>query len=109
MSQATPHGAPGTAQAVQPEAVVARLRSHARVLVLPCLVLVADVAALGYFGGTFEEAWLNWVVVGAAVLVAVLGFLVPLIAWLDRKSVVEGKSVDVGRGRRSKTKKGAEV
>ncbi|HLU63049.1 MAG TPA: PH domain-containing protein [Protaetiibacter sp.] len=98
MSQATPHGAPGTAQAVQPEAVVARLRSHARVLVLPCLVLVADVAALGYFGGTFEEAWLNWVVVGAAVLVAVLGFLVPLIAWLGRNYTITTRRIVLRSG-----------
>ena len=32
------------------------------------MVLVADVAALGYFGGTFAEAWLNWAVLAAAVV-----------------------------------------
>ena len=78
MTQATPSGAPGSAHAVQPEVVVARLRSHGRALVWPCIVLVADTAALGYFGGSFAEAWLNWAVLAAEVLVAVLLFLVPL-------------------------------
>jgi uncharacterized membrane protein YdbT with pleckstrin-like domain len=98
MSQATPHDAPGAAHAVQPEAVVARLRSHGRVLVLPCLVLIADVAALGYFGGTFDEAWINWAVLGAAVLIAVLGFLVPLIAWLGRNYTITTRRIVLRSG-----------
>lgn len=98
MTQATPSGAPGAAPTVQPEAVVARLRSHGRALVWPCLVLVADAAALGYFGGTFAEAWLNWLVLAAAVLVAVLLFLVPLIAWLGRNYTITTRRIVLRSG-----------
>ncbi len=93
MTHATPGGVSGAPQPVQPEAVVARLRSHGRALVLPCLVLVADAAALGYFGGTLPEAWQNWLVLLAAVLVAVLLFLVPLIAWLGRNYTVTTRRI----------------
>ena len=104
MTQATPYGAPGTASgassasSVQPEAVVARLRSHGRALFWPCIVLVADAGALGYFGGTFEEAWQNWAVVAAALLVAVLLVLVPLIAWLGRNYTITTRRIVLRHG-----------
>jgi uncharacterized membrane protein YdbT with pleckstrin-like domain len=98
MTQATPSGAPGAAHAVQPEVVVARLRSHGRVLFWPCIVLVADAAALGYVGGTFAEAWLNWLVLAAAVLIAVLLFLVPLIAWLGRNYTITTRRIVLRSG-----------
>lgn len=88
----------GGSHGVQPEAVVARLRSHGRVLVLPCLVLVADVAALGYFGGNFKEAWQNWAVLAGAVLVAVLFFLVPLVAWLGRNYTITTRRIVLRSG-----------
>lgn len=93
MTHATPGGAPATAHAVQPEAVVARLRSHSRVLVLPCLVLVADAALLGYFGGTLPEPWHNWLLLAGAVVVAILLFLVPLIAWLGRNYTITTRRI----------------
>lgn len=83
----------GAVQAVPPEAVVARLRSHGRAMVLPCLVLVADAAALGYFGGTFPEQWQNWALLAAAGLVAVLLFLLPLIAWLGRNYTITTRRI----------------
>src|SRR5690606_2374501 len=67
--------------------------SHARVLFWPCLVLVADAGALGYFGGTLPEAWQNWAVLAAAVLVAILGFLLPLIAWLGRNYTITTRRI----------------
>ncbi|RQP12632.1 MAG: PH domain-containing protein [Microbacteriaceae bacterium] len=93
MTHATPSGVPGTAQTVQPEAVVARLRSHGRAIVLPCIVLVADAAALGYFGGTLPEPWQNWLLLTGAVLVAVLLFLLPVIAWLGRNYTITTRRI----------------
>ncbi|QNO38938.1 PH domain-containing protein [Protaetiibacter sp. SSC-01] len=72
---------------------MARLRSHGRALVLPCVVLVADAAALGYFGGTLPEAWQNWLVLAGAVLVAVVLFLLPLIAWLGRNYTITTRRI----------------
>jgi uncharacterized membrane protein YdbT with pleckstrin-like domain len=98
MTQATPPGASGSVHTVQPETVVARLRSHGRALFWPCLVLVADAGALGYFGGSFAEAWQNWAVLAAAVLVAVLLFLVPLIAWLGRNYTITTRRIVLRSG-----------
>lgn len=98
MTYATPGDVSGSVGTVQPEAVVARLRSHGRVLVLPCLVLVADAAALGYFGGTLPEAWQNWAVLAGALLVAVLFFLLPLIAWLGRNYTITTRRIVLRSG-----------
>ncbi len=98
MTHATSGGVSGTVQTVQPEVVVARLRSHGRALVLPSLVLVADAAALGYFGGTLAEPWQNWLVLGGAVLVAVLFFLLPLIAWLGRNYTITTRRIVLRSG-----------
>lgn len=83
----------GAVQAVPPEAVVARLRSHGRAMVLPCLVLVADAAVLGYFGGTLPEEWQNWALLAGAGFVAVLLFLLPLIAWLGRNYTITTRRI----------------
>ncbi|MFT4029049.1 MAG: PH domain-containing protein [Protaetiibacter sp.] len=98
MTQATASGASGSVHSVQPESVVARLRSHGRVLFWPSALLVADAAALGYFGGTFAESWQNWAVLGAAVLVAVLFFLLPLIAWLGRNYTITTRRIVLRSG-----------
>lgn len=98
MTQVPPTGSSGSVQTVQPEAVVARLRSHGRALFLPCLVLVADVGALGYFGGTFPEEWQNWAVLAAAALVAVVLFLLPLVAWLGRNYTITTRRIVLRHG-----------
>ncbi|QEO08644.1 PH domain-containing protein [Protaetiibacter larvae] len=90
--------ASGSAQTVQPETVVARLRSHGRALFWPCVVLIADVAALGFFGGTFPEPWQNWAVLGGAVLVAIVLFLLPLLAWLGRNYTITTRRIVIRGG-----------
>jgi uncharacterized membrane protein YdbT with pleckstrin-like domain len=82
----------------QPEVVVARLRSHARALFLPSLVLIADVGAVAYFAGTFPEDWQNWAVVGAGVLVGILFFVVPLLAWLGRNYTLTTRRIVLRQG-----------
>lgn len=93
-----PASSGGPVQTVQPEAVVARLRSHGRVLFWPCLLLVADLGALGYFGGTFPEAWQNWAVLGAAAAVAVLLVLLPLVGWLGRNYTITTRRIVLRSG-----------
>jgi len=78
---------------VQPEAVVARVRSHGRALFWPSVVLIADACALGYFGGSFDEEWLNWGVLAAAVLIAILLFLLPLLSWLGRNYTITTRRI----------------
>jgi uncharacterized membrane protein YdbT with pleckstrin-like domain len=87
-----------TAEQQPPEEVVARLHPHSRVLFWPSVALVAACAAGGYFGSWFELDWQNWVVRGAAVLLAVLLWLVPLVIWLGRHYVITTRRVVLRRG-----------
>ena len=93
MTLTGPSTSPTGAQPVQPESVVARLRSHGRAVVLPCVVLIADAGALGYFAGTFNEDWQNWLVVAGALLVAIVVFLVPVVVWLSRNYTITTRRI----------------
>lgn len=89
----SPYPPSGAVAAVQPESVVARLRSHGRVLLLPCIVLLADVGALAYFGGQLPEPWQNWALLAAAVVVAIAFFLLPLLSWLGRNYTITTRRI----------------
>lgn len=74
-----------TTQPATPERVVARFRRHARVLILPVLLLIAVAGVAVYALLVLTEVW-QLVAVGAgAVLVVVLGTLLPFLAWLTRR------------------------
>lgn len=84
MPPATGPAAPTTPPAT-PERVVARFRRHARVLILPVLLLIAVAGVAVYALLVLTEVW-QLVAVGAgAVLVVVLGTLLPFLAWLTRR------------------------
>ena len=68
--------------------VFARLHSHARGLVIPCLILIAAGGFIGYSMRGLREggSWLTWAwLVGIA---AVLLGLVPILAWLRNRVVI---------------------
>lgn len=71
-----------------PETVVAELRTSVGMLVLPSILLVAAVAALGFFGLRLGEPWQRWAVAGGAGLVILFGFAVPLWFWASRRYTV---------------------
>lgn len=75
----------------EPERVIARVRSHARALALPSLLLVLVCAGVGYLGGSLPEAWQNLAVLGLAVLLVVVGWFVPLCGWLARNYTVTSR------------------
>ena len=81
-----------------PEAVVARLRPHSRVMFWPSVALVVVCAAAGYFGGRFDADWQNRLVLGAAVVAIVLLWLVPLLVWLGRHYVITTRRIILRRG-----------
>ena len=81
-----------------PEAVVARLRPHGRAMFWPSLALIAILAAAGYFYGTFDEPWQNLAVLGAALLLALLLWLLPLLAWLGRHYTITTRRVVLRSG-----------
>jgi len=81
-----------------PEAVVARLRPHGRAMFWPSLALIAILAAAGYFYGTFDEPWQNLAVLGAALLLALLLWLLPLLAWLGRHYTITTRRIVLRSG-----------
>jgi uncharacterized membrane protein YdbT with pleckstrin-like domain len=87
----------GTGEVV-PEAIVAQLRPHARVLVFPSIALLAILAATGYFAGSFTPAWLNYVVLAASALLVIFLFLVPLIGWLGRSYTITTRRIVLRSG-----------
>ena len=83
---------------VAPEAIVARLRPHARALFWPSVALVVIAGATAYFAGTFRQGWLNWLVLAASGLLVILLFLVPLLAWLGRSYTITTRRIVLRRG-----------
>lgn len=80
------------------EAVVARLRSHGRAMFWPSVLLVAVAVAVGYFGGSFPEAWQNLAVIGGGALLAIVGFVLPLCSWLARNYTITTRRIVLRHG-----------
>lgn len=70
---------------VVPERVVARVRRHARVLILPVVLMIAVAGAVGYTVVVVPEPWQRLLIGGGALLVVVLGTLLPFLSWLTRR------------------------
>ena len=83
----------GYARESRPEKVVARLRPHARVLVWPTLLLFALAGATGYFVGNLPEPWQNAALLSGAIVLAVLGWLLPLGAWLTKRYTITTRRI----------------
>lgn len=81
-----------------PEAVVARLRPHGRAMFWPSVALVAVLGATGYFYGSFAEPWQNLSVLAAALLLALLLWLLPLLFWLGRHYTITTRRIVLRSG-----------
>ena len=79
------------------ERVVARLRRHGRVLVLPALLLIATVGATAYLVPALEGWPQTATLIGAAIVV-VLGCALPYLAWLTSRTTITTRRVIVRRG-----------
>ncbi len=88
----------GSAAAPPPERIVARLRSHARALFWPSLVLIATCGAVGYFGGQFTEVWESVLLYSSAAATVLLLFLLPLAFWLSRRYTVTTRRIILRHG-----------
>lgn len=88
----------------EPEVAVVRLRRHARVLILPALILLGTAFASGYFIGSFPDAWQNWLAVAIALLLVIGGVLLPLSIWLGNTITVTTRRVIVRRGLFTRTR-----
>ncbi|WP_231919362.1 PH domain-containing protein [Microterricola viridarii] len=87
------------AQSAAPaEHVIARLRRHGRMLFWPTILLLAVAGAAGYLGGRMPEEWQNIAVLVVAALLVLIGFVVPLLAWLSRRYTITTRRVIVRHG-----------
>ena len=76
-----------------PEVVIARLRSHARVLFWPTLFLIGACGVTGYYYGSLAEPWQNVLLLIGAGLVVALLWLLPLVSWLTRRYTVTSRRI----------------
>ncbi|MDJ0377139.1 PH domain-containing protein [Cryobacterium sp. PH31-L1] len=83
----------GYARESRPEKVVARLRPHARVLAWPTLLLFVLAGGTGYFFGNLPEPWQNAALLAGAILLALLGCLLPLAAWLTKRYTITTRRI----------------
>ena len=81
-----------------PEAVIARLRPHARVMFWPSLALIAAIGAFFYFFGSFEQLWQNLAVAVGAVLAVVFLWMIPLLSWLGRHYTITTRRIVLRSG-----------
>jgi membrane protein YdbS with pleckstrin-like domain len=86
------------AQGPPPESVVARLRPHSRALFVPTVALLADIGAVSYFAGSFPEQWMNFLLLGAGALFALLLFVVPVLRWLAQNDTITTRRVVIRSG-----------
>jgi len=89
---------PNETVSVQREAIVARLRSHARALIFPGLVLIATAGALGYFVGSFAEDWQNLAALTVGLVVIVVAWFLPFFSWLAKNYTITTRRVVLSRG-----------
>jgi len=81
-----------------PERAIVRLRPHARVLVLPSIVLVMVAGATSYGAFIVDELWQLLAVLGGGVLALSVLWLVPVLGWLSTQYLITTRRVVLRRG-----------
>lgn len=89
---------------MQAETSIARIRRHGRVLVIPTLVLLGVAFASGFFIGSLPELWQNLLAGFAAVLLVLLGVLLPFTVWLGNTTTLTTKRIIVRHGLLTRTR-----
>lgn len=86
------------------ERVIARLRPHARVLFWPSLLLIAGVAAIAYFAGSFVEDWQNLALLAGGGILLALIWLTPLFRWLGKRYIITTRRIVTRAGTFTRTR-----
>src|ERR1700712_4568640 len=100
MSDQSPAQSPtqSSVQSSVQESVVARLRPHGRAMFWPSLALIADLAIAGYLFDRFPLEWENLAVVIGAVVLGILLWLLPLLAWLGHNYTLTTRRIVIRSG-----------
>ena len=81
-----------------PERAIARLRPHARALVMPSVALVVIMGAAPFGALVLNELWQSLVVLFVGVLAIGLLWLLPLLRWLSTQYLVTTRRIVLRRG-----------
>ncbi len=81
-----------------PERAIARLRPHARALVLPSMALVVVVGAASFGAFVFDELWQSLAVLLAGVIAIGVLWVLPLLRWLSTQYLITTRRVVLRRG-----------
>jgi uncharacterized membrane protein YdbT with pleckstrin-like domain len=84
--------------AQNPERIIARLRPHGRALFWPSLILIATAFAMTYYAGSFAEYWQNTALIGGGILVIVVAWFLPLMAWLGKRYIITTRRIVLRHG-----------
>jgi len=98
MSGVSGTAAPATPPSAPAERVVARLRRHGRILILPAALLVVVTGATAYAVGWLEQPWQRFAALGVALLVVVVGSVLPFLAWLTRRTTITTRRIIQSEG-----------
>lgn len=80
------------------ERVVARVRRHARMLILPTVLLIATTGLTAYALSVLPEAWQRIAVAVVALVVVLLGSFLPFLAWLTRRTTITTRRIILRSG-----------
>jgi uncharacterized membrane protein YdbT with pleckstrin-like domain len=81
-----------------PERAIARLRPHARALVLPAIALIVIVGGATYGAFAVDETWQVLAVVLGGVVAAGLLWVLPLLRWLSTQYLITTRRIVLRRG-----------
>jgi len=84
--------------AMPAERVVARVRRHARVLILPAVLLIAVAGVATYAIAVAPDPWQDLAIAGVAVLVVLFGSFLPFLSWLTRRTTITTRRVILRSG-----------
>lgn len=82
----------------RPEEVVIRLRSHARMLALPVLLILALAGAVPYLGPRLDEEWQQWALYGGAGVLFLVAVVWPFAVWAGRSYTITTRRVVLKSG-----------
>jgi uncharacterized membrane protein YdbT with pleckstrin-like domain len=95
-----PAATPETAAplAMPAERVVARLRRHARMLIIPAVLLILVAGATTYAFAVAPEFWQQLAVLGVAGVLILFGSFLPFLGWLTRRTTITTRRVILRSG-----------
>lgn len=80
------------------ERVIARVRRHGRMLLLPALVFIFVGGGTTWAWFLFDELWQQLALLSISALVVVLACLLPLLAWLTRRTTITSRRLILQHG-----------